>query len=202
MHGTRPLTRLVLVLALGLSVAAGAESQPEAAPGPAAKPGGIEPAAAAAAQASPQAPAEPDPAQIDAWLAAARALKAERPELFGGAEGVLAYLVLPDGQGVAAGIEPGDVLVAYGETPLGTKDQLIDLTGKTPPEQTLALRWLRPGVADQGARTAQVHGGRIGVAILDLAETPESGWRTWGPLVGLPTSEAGMGRQLTSFDKV
>lgn len=41
MHSTRPLTRLVLVLVLGLSGAAGAESAPGAAAGSAAKPGGI-----------------------------------------------------------------------------------------------------------------------------------------------------------------
>jgi hypothetical protein len=70
------------------------------------------PAPAQAPSAAPgQAVPEPDPAQIDAWLAAGRALKTERPELFGGAQGVLATLILPDGQGAAAGIEPGDLLI-------------------------------------------------------------------------------------------
>ncbi len=173
MHSTRPLTRLVLVLALGLSGAAGAESAPEAGTGVAAKPGGIKAAAAAAAQASPQTPAEPDQAQIDAWLAAARALKAERPELFGGAEGVLAYLVLPDGQGATAGIEPGDVLIGYGDTRLNWADQLVALGGETSPEETLTLGWLRPAAGGGAAvLEARIRGGRIGVGIRDLAESP------------------------------
>jgi len=185
MHGTRPLTRLVLALALGLSGAAGAESESEAAAGPVAKPGATQSAAAVAAQASPKDPAEPDQEQIDVWLAAARALKAERPALFGEAEGVLATEVLADSQGAAAGIEPGDVLLAYGDTTLGSAGQLVELTGATPPEQTLNLRWLRRGPGGEaGVHRAAIRGGRIGVAVRDLAETPvarmgalgEAGW--------------------------
>jgi len=174
MHSTRPLTRLVLVLALGLSGAAGAESEPEVDAGSAAKPGGLEPAAAAAAQASPQASAEAPQAQIDAWLAAARALKAERPELFGEADGVLATLVVPGGQGAGAGIAPGDVLIAYGDTALDSAQQLITLTAETLPETVLTLRWLRPD-GDSGARLleASSRGGRIGVGIVDITENLE-----------------------------
>ncbi len=118
-------------------------------------------------------PAEPDPAQVETWLAAARALKQAQPVLFDGAAGVLATLVLPGGQGAGAGIVPGDVLIGYGDTPLDSRGQLIALTGKTPPEQTLTLRWLRPG-AGGGAEVlgVAIHGGRMGVGIRDLADTP------------------------------
>ncbi len=157
-----PLLALALTLAAPVcATATEATSPPQAADGP--------PAAQSA---------EPSVEQLAAWLATARALKAEQPALFDGAEGVLATLVLPDGQGVPAGIRPGDVLIRYGETPLDGARQLVGLTGETPAEQTVTLRWLRPGspnaaVGAQGLE-ARIRGGRIGVGIRDLAETPEA----------------------------
>jgi len=159
---TRIALAWLLTPALALTVAAAAEPT-EAPTAPAHAP------AIVPAQAAP----EPDQARIDAWLAAGRALKAERPELFGGAEGVLAYLVLPDGQGAGAGIAPGDVLVAYGDSPLDSAERLVALTGQTPSTETLSLHWLRPGPGGAaGVHQADIRGGRIGVGIRDLADTP------------------------------
>ncbi len=148
------------VTAVPTDAASAAAQSASAAPGQA--------QAAGPAQARP----EPDQAQIDAWLAAGRALKAERPELFGEAKGVLATLVLPDGQGANAGIAPGDVIVAYGDTSLDSAEQLVALTGQTPSTETLSLHWLRPGPSGEaGVHQATIRGGRIGVGIQDLAKT-------------------------------
>lgn len=166
----RTLAALLPILLSLTAVALGAEPERAAATDAPAVP------VAAPVQAPKQAPAstqEPSAQQIAAWLAVGRGLKAERPDLFGGAAGVLATLVLPDGQGAAAGIKPGDVLVAYGETPLDSRDQLIALTGKTPPKQSLTLRWLRPGAGGAAeVLGAAIHGGRMGVGIRTLADTP------------------------------
>jgi CHAT domain-containing protein/tetratricopeptide (TPR) repeat protein len=158
-----PLLPLLTALALGHAPLVGAED---------ATPSGQHDAPPVT-EAPGAAPAEPDPAQVEAWLAAGRALKAERPELFGGAEGVLVTEVLPDGQGATAGITSGDVLIADGDTPLDSAQQLAALTGETPAVTALTLRWLRPD-ADGGVRVleAGIRGGRIGVGIRDLADTP------------------------------
>lgn len=158
MPGPHPLARFALLLALTAAGAIPLSAVGGEAPDPA-------PAAAG--------PAERDAVQIVASLTNARALKKAQPELFGGAEGVQVYLVAPDGQAAAAGIAPGDVLIGYRDTPLDSVQQLVALIGATPAEDTLTLRWLRPG-AGGGAevREAPIGGGRIGVVVWDIAETP------------------------------
>jgi len=116
----------------------------------------------------PSAPATgPTEDAVAAMLLAARTLKQQRPNLFGRSEGVLAVEILPDGQGAAAGIQPGDVLIAYGDTPLDSIEQLVAVASKTPVEQGITLHCLRAGEP----REARVQGGRIGVVVMGVAET-------------------------------
>lgn len=122
-----------------------------------------------------------DRKQLRDWIVFGRALQDKRPDLFDGAEGVLVTQVMANGQAAGAGIEPGDLLISYGDKPLGSAKPLLVLTDKTPSEQIITVRWLhrRPGDAplDRATRTAQVHGGSIGASIRDLADTVEN--RMW-----------------------
>ncbi len=124
------------------------------------------PAQDADASAEPRAEAAAeDPAAV--MLGVARALKEQQPALFGDAEGVLVTEVLPDTQGAAAGLVPDDVLIGYDEAPLSSTEQLIELTSKVGEDRSVVLRFLRDG----RVREVSIHGGRIGVAIRNVAQT-------------------------------
>jgi hypothetical protein len=110
---SRPTRPIALLLAIATLVLPPSRLLAADQPQPA-----TDPTAAPTAESSAQPPAQPDPTRIDSWLDAGRALKEAQPELFGGAEGVLATRVLPGGQGADLGIAPGDVLIGYGDVPL------------------------------------------------------------------------------------
>ena len=174
MHGNDSLALVALVVVMVLSGPAHAETDPASSlPGGTA--GGETPALPAVPVPSVDTSALPGPAQVEAWLAAARALKQARPELFGEAEGVLATQVQPGGQGVAAGVEPGAVLIAYGNMALDSASQFISQVRETPAGETVTLRWLRLAAADAAElHEAQVHGGRLGIGVQDVTETPQA----------------------------
>jgi len=131
----RPRPILTLLLGLALAVAASAE--------PGSEPTGVA-GAAPAAEVGADPAAEPGAEQLAAWLAAGRALRQREPGFFAGAEGVLVTRVLPDTQGAAAGLVPGDVLIRYGGRGRDAGQGLVALTGETPADQPVRLRWLRP----------------------------------------------------------
>jgi tetratricopeptide (TPR) repeat protein len=59
------------------------------------------------------------------------------------------------------GLKPGDWLTAYNNTPLESTEQLQELTGKTPPDQTVTLAIVRNGKK----QTLPAHGGWLGAEL-------------------------------------
>lgn len=128
-----------------------------------------EPATGNASQSGSAALAPPPTPDPDAGLlAAAHALKATRPELFGEADGVVVTEVLAGGQGAEAGLQPGDILLGYDATPLDSGKQVIELTRTHPKEAPVRLTYLR----HEQVREAQIRGGPIGVRINDVEASP------------------------------
>jgi S1-C subfamily serine protease len=55
-------------------------------------------------------------------------LRKSRPELFGEATGVVVWYIRTDGVADPLGVEVGDILVQYGDTPLSKEDDLKEAT--------------------------------------------------------------------------
>jgi serine protease Do len=71
---------------------------------------------------------------------------AERPAGgLSGARGVIVQQVEPGGPAVAAGVRVGDVLLAYGPTPVTGPAQLAEVVGQTPVGTRVRLETLRGG---------------------------------------------------------
>lgn len=108
--------------------------------------------------------------QASKMLQAARALREKRPELFGEAKGVLVVGWIPAGQATKAKLALGDILIHYGDTPLHSVGQLVELVGRIPGSQDVRLRYLR----GTEVREAAIHGGRIGIEIRDVVKPKSS----------------------------
>ncbi len=96
---------------------------------------------------------------------AARALRKERPELFGKSQGLLVTAVGPGSRGVAAGFASGDILITYGDAALDSARQLIALSKAAPVERAMVVRLLRHGEVIE----LPLQGGPLDVAVTDLA---------------------------------
>src|SRR5262249_1311548 len=71
-------------------------------------------------------------------------LRAERPEVFRGARGVLVVALEPDGEAQKAGLRVGDIILQYGDEKLDEPDALgIAIKVKAPGTVTLVV--LREG---------------------------------------------------------
>jgi CHAT domain-containing protein/tetratricopeptide (TPR) repeat protein len=99
-------------------------------------------------------------------LAFALAVKLARPEAFGEAEGVLVTQVLPNSQAEGAGLQPGDILLRYNDTPLSDAPQLVAQTRESTEDQPVTLHLLRLGEPMQVA----IHGGRMGTGVQGIGD--------------------------------
>jgi len=98
-------------------------------------------------------------------------LRKQQAELFAGAQGVLVRRVIADSNALKAGILMGDILVAYGDSPLNqTNDLITAIKANQQTKQAIPLQLIR----NQQAKQIHVNAGRLGITFIDLS-TPYNG---------------------------
>jgi CHAT domain-containing protein/tetratricopeptide (TPR) repeat protein len=158
----------LLAALIGLVAASAQAQQAPTAPGAVPAPAPVPATVPAPIQDPDGEAAEPSEAEQQrlGLLAFALAVKLARPEAFGEAEGVLVTQVLPNSQAEGAGLQPGDILLRYNDTPLSDAPQLVAQTRESTEDQPVTLHLLRLGEPMQVA----IHGGRMGTGVQGIGD--------------------------------
>jgi membrane-associated protease RseP (regulator of RpoE activity) len=80
-------------------------------------------------------------------------LRNQLPEQLPNGQGVMVVHVTRDSAAAKAGLEPGDILLSYGDKKLTTPEELIKLLRADTPGNTVELRYLRGGKANTAKAT-------------------------------------------------